>query len=59
MPARSLRARLLRMLLPPVAALLVLCALLCVLANPAMAYLQDAAAALHAPTSYMEEVLRR
>ena len=43
----------------PVAALLALCVLLCVLANPAMSYLQDAAAALHAPGGYIEEVLRK
>ena len=43
----------------PVAALIALCVLLCVLANPAMEYLQDAAAALHAPGGYIEEVLRK
>jgi len=41
----------------PVAALLALCAALCVLAAPAMAYLGEAAQALYAPRGYIEGVL--
>ena len=41
----------------PVAALLALCVALCVLAAPAMTYLEHAAQALYAPSEYIEEVL--
>jgi multicomponent K+:H+ antiporter subunit D len=43
----------------PVAALLALCVALCVLAAPAMAYLEEAAQALHVPRGYIEEVLSK
>jgi len=43
----------------PVAALLGMCIALTVAAGPAMRYLQDAAQALHAPRSYIEEVISR
>jgi multicomponent K+:H+ antiporter subunit D len=41
----------------PIAALLVICVALTVLAGPALDYLGEGAQALHAPASYMEEVL--
>jgi len=51
------RVRLLEM--APVAALLALCIALCALAAPAMAYLEEAAEALHAPRAYIDGVLGR
>jgi multicomponent K+:H+ antiporter subunit D len=42
----------------PVAALLALCVGLTIGAGPAMRYLRDAAGALHAPSAYIEGVLR-
>ena len=41
----------------PIAALLVVCVALTVLAGPALDYLGEGAQALHAPASYLEEVL--
>jgi multicomponent K+:H+ antiporter subunit D len=43
----------------PIGALLALCVLLTVLANPVLDYLQEAAHALHAPGPYIEEVLSK
>jgi multicomponent K+:H+ antiporter subunit D len=43
----------------PVAALLILCIALTVVAGPAMRYMQHAAEALHGPGPYIEEVLSR
>ena len=43
----------------PVAALLLLCVVLTVLAEPVLRYLQEAAYLLHAPGQYIEEVLGR
>ncbi len=43
----------------PVAALLAACMALTIAAGPAMRYVEQAAAALHAPAGYIDEVLRR
>ena len=43
----------------PIAALLVLCVALTVFAAPVLDYLGEGAQALHAPASYLEEVLGR
>jgi len=43
----------------PVAALLALCIALCVLAAPAMSYLEEAAQALYVPSEYIGEVLSK
>jgi multicomponent K+:H+ antiporter subunit D len=43
----------------PVAALLAACMALTIAAGPAMRYVEQAAAALHAPAAYIDEVLRR